>query len=150
LRGGGRLTARQLSEWDQIAFFETPDVYHRTPDSGELLYKSGGSKRYLLPLGGLVVDKLIQDCNLAWRWTQCRIQTPNPTQGRVRPERVLAKVCHLIRRNPPMSLRHLPTVDDPIPVYSKLPLKPAVWQGWVRPEGVFAKVLNITSKDFSV
>ena len=28
--------SHQPSEWEKIVVFETPDLYHRSPDSGEL------------------------------------------------------------------------------------------------------------------
>ena len=33
-------TIHQPSEWDQIVVFNCLDLYHKSPDSGELQYKS--------------------------------------------------------------------------------------------------------------
>jgi hypothetical protein len=39
-----RVSNHQPPEED-IVFFEPPDLYHRSPDSGELQYESRGLKR---------------------------------------------------------------------------------------------------------
>jgi hypothetical protein len=39
------VTYHQPEEWEQTAFFEPPDWYHRPPDSGELQYKSRGLEK---------------------------------------------------------------------------------------------------------
>ena len=38
--GGCERATYQTLKWDEIAFFNCLDLYHRSPDSGERQYKS--------------------------------------------------------------------------------------------------------------
>jgi hypothetical protein len=45
---------------DQIAFFEPPDLYHRSPDSGELQYKSRELKTRFDPQKLVVIKERLE------------------------------------------------------------------------------------------